>query len=391
MELVMNGPSTSPYNDIKEKALEWFRSIPKFQRNIPTLQNELRTVILPAAIENHTLNVEVDDSGAITNPLSIECIRNKLIQWPGTDRISKLITRNQSTVDMITTELLNVKEGTYTSTNTAFTDGTECDVLYVPQSSNSPSLPRIIIEFQHTVTNAFMARAVQNCLNVFNRFHILPVLLIFCINKIESKALESQFTPKSDKPFYLETPSNHFAEFCYLVTKTQSIIGIDRWDDLTILKLYSIAKDVMDNGTNVDTAEGITALSTICKATHDQFAKISKNIASNPERAYRYSEAGRIYSENLKRKYDQLCESSTSDKSLTPMEEPTDTMNLSHGTQKPYVSSVVTFVENFKKSHVGRMNWSKCWEAGRKDFFQEYGNGGSLKAVYFKAIQKTEE
>ena len=77
----MNGPSTSPYNDIKEKTLEWFRSVPKFQRNIPTLQNELRTVILPAAIENHTLNVEVDDSGAITNPLSIECIRNKLIQW----------------------------------------------------------------------------------------------------------------------------------------------------------------------------------------------------------------------------------------------------------------------------------------------------------------------
>ncbi|GAA5802583.1 hypothetical protein HPULCUR_008053 [Helicostylum pulchrum] len=81
MELVMDSPSTSPYNDINEKVLEWFRSVPKFQRNIPILQNELRTVILPAAIENHTLNVEVDDSGAITNPLSIECIRNKLIQW----------------------------------------------------------------------------------------------------------------------------------------------------------------------------------------------------------------------------------------------------------------------------------------------------------------------
>ncbi|GAA5805567.1 hypothetical protein HPULCUR_011086 [Helicostylum pulchrum] len=81
MELVMNGPSTLPYNNIKGKVLEWFRSVPKFQRNIPTLQNELRTVILPAAIENHMLNVEVDDSGAITNPLSIECIRNKLIYW----------------------------------------------------------------------------------------------------------------------------------------------------------------------------------------------------------------------------------------------------------------------------------------------------------------------
>ncbi|GAA5798106.1 hypothetical protein HPULCUR_003506 [Helicostylum pulchrum] len=57
MELVMNGPSISPYNDIKEKLLKWFRSVPKFQRNIPTLQNELRTVILPAAIENHTLSL----------------------------------------------------------------------------------------------------------------------------------------------------------------------------------------------------------------------------------------------------------------------------------------------------------------------------------------------
>ncbi|GAA5796464.1 hypothetical protein HPULCUR_001836 [Helicostylum pulchrum] len=45
--------------------------LPKFQRNIPTLRNELRTVIPPAAIENHTLNVEVDDSGAITNPLPV--------------------------------------------------------------------------------------------------------------------------------------------------------------------------------------------------------------------------------------------------------------------------------------------------------------------------------
>lgn len=44
----------------------------------------------------------------------------------------------------------------------------------------------------------------------------------------------------------------------FLLSGQQSIIGIDRWDALTILKLYSIAKDVMDNGTNVDTTEGIT-------------------------------------------------------------------------------------------------------------------------------------
>lgn len=170
-------------------------------------------------------------------------------------------------------------------------------------------------------------------------------------NTAFANGTECQFTPKSDKPFYLETPCNHFAKFCYLITKgsidryvdnvgedlnpivafghfllsgQQSIIGIDRWDDPTILKLYSIAKDGMDNSTHVNTKEEITSIKTICKATHDQFEKISKNIASNPERAYKYSEPGRIYSDTLKRKYDQLGESSTSDESITPMEEPDD-------------------------------------------------------------------
>jgi hypothetical protein len=68
-------------NDIKRKVIEWFRSVPKFRRNIRGIQNELRTVILPSAIENNRLNLELDDSGAIINPLSVECIRQKLIQW----------------------------------------------------------------------------------------------------------------------------------------------------------------------------------------------------------------------------------------------------------------------------------------------------------------------
>ncbi|KAG2231563.1 hypothetical protein INT48_002979, partial [Thamnidium elegans] len=64
-------------NDIKRKVIEWFRSVPKFQRNIPAIQNELRHVIIPNAIENNALNVE-RYSNAVT---SIECIRKKLIEW----------------------------------------------------------------------------------------------------------------------------------------------------------------------------------------------------------------------------------------------------------------------------------------------------------------------
>ncbi|CEG73026.1 hypothetical protein RMATCC62417_08489 [Rhizopus microsporus] len=80
---------------------------------------------------------------------------------PGEDRASKLIARYQSTVDMITASLLGVNEGTYASTNTTFTDSTECDVLYIPQSSAIQPLPPVIIEFQHSVTKSFMCRSVH--------------------------------------------------------------------------------------------------------------------------------------------------------------------------------------------------------------------------------------
>ncbi|GAA5815800.1 hypothetical protein MFLAVUS_009315 [Mucor flavus] len=171
---------------------------------------------------------------------------------PGTDLIGKLIARHQSIVDMITTELLNAKEGTYTGSNTAFADGIECDVLYVPQSSNSPSLPPIIIDVQHTVTQTFMARAAQYCLNVFHRSHVLPKHFAkFCY--LVTKGSIDWYVDNVDEDM---NPIVEFGHF--LLSGQQSIIGIDRWDALTILKLYSIAKDVMDNGTNVDTTEGIT-------------------------------------------------------------------------------------------------------------------------------------
>lgn len=48
----------------------------------------------------------------------------------------------------------------------------------------------------------------------------------------------------------------------FLFSGQQSIFGIDRWDNPIILKQYSTAENVMDNGTNIDTAEGITAFKT---------------------------------------------------------------------------------------------------------------------------------
>lgn len=255
-----------------------------------------------------------------------------------------------------------------------------------------------------------MCRAIQYCLQVYKRFHSFPILLIFCINKIESASLTDEFKPCIDEPFFLKTPSNHFAKVCYLITKDsieevvnkinenmnpivafshflisgqQSIISIDRWDDPTIVKLYSIAKELMDDDNKLED-KTLSALRTVCSATHDQFVKISDNIIDKPNLALKYANAGRLYSDTLKRKYDQLASSLTTSNSITPMEEPEEITDLPKPQANPSSHKIIEFVSAYKKRH-DRMNWERCWREGRDiGLFEEYGNGASLKAVFYR-------
>ena len=88
---------------------------------------------------------------------------------PGTDRISRIMVKNQFTIDLINTSLLDVPAGTYKTGDSMFIDGTKCDVLYFPRSADLANLSSEVVEIQHTVTHEFMCRAVQYCLNVHKR------------------------------------------------------------------------------------------------------------------------------------------------------------------------------------------------------------------------------
>ncbi|KAG1322318.1 hypothetical protein G6F62_010312 [Rhizopus arrhizus] len=62
-----------------------------------------------------------------------------------------------------------VPAGTYVSTSTLFKDGTNCDALYIPVSSNLSGLPPIILEFQRTVNMEFLRKSARYCLNTYDR------------------------------------------------------------------------------------------------------------------------------------------------------------------------------------------------------------------------------
>lgn len=55
-----------------------------------------------------------------------------------------------------------------------------------------------------------------------------------------------------------------FAHF--LISCQQRIISIDRWDDLTVTKLYLVAMEMVKNDSKTEN-DKVEALQTICQAT----------------------------------------------------------------------------------------------------------------------------
>lgn len=81
---------------------------------------------------------------------------------PGTDRISKEVTRHPDVINIITKAILNV-ENEFITDSTNWPNGTHSDVLLIPKCMDS-GLPPIIIKFQQNVNAKFMKRAIGYCI-----------------------------------------------------------------------------------------------------------------------------------------------------------------------------------------------------------------------------------
>ncbi|KAI8059039.1 uncharacterized protein B0P05DRAFT_558839 [Gilbertella persicaria] len=192
---------------------------------------------------------------------------------PDTDQISRIVAQDQFIIDLITTSLLRVPSGTYKAGDNMFIDGIECEALYIPHSSDLVDLPPVVAEIQHTY-----------CLNVYKRFHILPILFIVCTSKTKSKTLRDLFKSVQNNCFMLTKQSidpfidNHDTKELDSLVVFQNIISIDRWDDPTNAKLY-------------------------LKTENDK--KIMTTVFDNPSRAHQYAEAGRHYNASLEVRHNE--------------------------------------------------------------------------------------
>ncbi|CEG81839.1 hypothetical protein RMATCC62417_15990 [Rhizopus microsporus] len=304
--------------------------------------------------------------------------------------------------------LLQVKIDTYTNAATEWRNGTRCDVLYLPEIALRNSLPPILIEVQRNVNEVFMRRLMMYSLNVVTTHarSPLPIVLIFCIDKVTPQALQAKFTSLPDMPWMKSFPCDLWAKNCYLVSN-QPFIESDatlnplhalslflaeqqpalfqhsQSEDKTINLLYKIAKDVAAED-NLYESSFTTQVDTICSTNHSILTKAKKALEHLPDsrRACRILDRGLTYNLKVKRKL-VLMESDSGSSLDYPDNLPVSSVCDSPSTREKEEA----FIKRFKKNHVGRINWTHCLEQGHSEgLFKRYSTGDSLRTNFGKRI-----
>ncbi|KAI7907605.1 uncharacterized protein BX663DRAFT_491428 [Cokeromyces recurvatus] len=98
--------------------------------------------------------------------------------------MSKAIIQDPTVINYITKTLTNT-ENDYHVGCSEWSDSTRSDVVLEPKSFDL-GLPPIIIEIQQMVDKAFMKRAVGYCLQASKRYNVDPIILIICVNSLDS-------------------------------------------------------------------------------------------------------------------------------------------------------------------------------------------------------------
>ncbi|OBZ84356.1 hypothetical protein A0J61_07597, partial [Choanephora cucurbitarum] len=78
------------------------------------------------------------------------------------------------------------------------------NVFYIPKNELERCLLSILIIVQNRIVQQFMLRLVDSCVNVYNRYEMLPIVLVFVVKK--------KIVEKANAPYILKTRCEHEAK-----------------------------------------------------------------------------------------------------------------------------------------------------------------------------------
>lgn len=312
---------------------------------------------------------------------------------PGSDLLSKNLLRDQSIKDIIIKSVIGngITGDAYSVGCHEQQDGRRADAIYFPLKEFARDLAPVVVEIQSKVNHAFVARAIRYCLNVFDVFKVLPILVVIGIDGFSSKQFRDLTFVKSEgNPFYTlpcqlwaqkvevfteesiadhteNSPMDPMIALAYiLILQEKNIVMLDEYNDPTIQDIYKTALNLFSF--NKDASNDLARrVESFCDAIASQFKKILKYEKDPSEKSRKrlrlYAEDGIDFAKRFKGQQPSV----TPIRASTP-EEP---------------SGDLVFVIDQRAESAGRFNWVKCYEKGREaGRFIKFSSHISLKQAF---------
>ncbi|KAI7887270.1 uncharacterized protein EV154DRAFT_484989 [Mucor mucedo] len=151
--------------------------------------------------------------------------------------------------------------GNYKPQSGEWLDGKRVDILLIPITTITGSLPPVVIEIQNVVDKAYIHRLNQYCSNMYDEYcNIEPVVLTICIKSTRAELCKSNHNdPNTNDPNSIDPYSNNssinnaeplpplLALSYVLMEQKCSLFGLQYKEDLTVILIYRIAKEALDH------------------------------------------------------------------------------------------------------------------------------------------------
>ncbi|CAO3685315.1 hypothetical protein CU097_007649 [Rhizopus azygosporus] len=162
----------------------------------------------------------------------------------------------------------------------------------------------------------------------------------------------------------------------FMTFSERCLMSLDRWDDATIQKLYSTAREICNDKQNID-RKSLVTLQVISEVHQRQYTKIKDYLLKAPLDISKSTYSGR-----LKREYEAaLHEEDHHEESVTTIEEPP---NIPSSSTCTVDTSAMQFVEAYIEKSNGRsMDWKHGFNTDvEQGFIKGYATKESLRVMY---------
>ncbi|KAI7902434.1 uncharacterized protein BX663DRAFT_511034 [Cokeromyces recurvatus] len=186
----------------------------------------------------------------------------------------------------------------YTIANNEHPDGKRSDVIYIPKEKPTESTRPITVEIQQTLDWAFFRRLNRYCLNICDKYKVMPFVMVFAIKGFSSKSFMNEFVlneegyytistnlwAKSLRIYTLDSIAENvsieklnpiIALAYFLCAQEKSIIGLELCDSVHLQKLYLLAYKIFEEAQMEQKSTTDIVIGSL-KNAEKQFEKILK-------------------------------------------------------------------------------------------------------------------